>query len=50
MAYDKLSPSAVILLDDAHLPAQGKVRLSRRFLQEEGWEEVLAYQQVLFTR
>ena len=50
MAYDKLSDNAIILLDDAHLPAQGKVRLSRKFLQEEGWEEVLAYQQVLFTR
>jgi len=49
-AYDKLSDNAIILLDDALLPAQGKVRLSKRFLQEEGWQEVLAYQQILFTR
>ena len=49
-AYSKLSDNAVILLDDAKLPGQGKVRLSKKFLLEEGWDLLLDWQQCLFTR
>lgn len=49
-AYDKLTPNALILLDDAGMPAGGKVRLSKRFLEENGWKVLLSGQQVLLSR
>lgn len=49
-AYDKLGPKSLVLLDDAGMPLQGKTRLSRQFLKENGWKELICEQQVLLTR
>jgi predicted O-methyltransferase YrrM len=49
-ALPKLSPEAVVLLDDAALPLEGKTRLSSAFLEERGFERVLDDYQRLFVR
>lgn len=49
-AYDKLAPDALILLDDVGFPLEGKTRLSKKFLLENGWKTILQEQQVLLSR
>jgi predicted O-methyltransferase YrrM len=49
-ALPLLAPEAVVLLDDAALPLEGKTRLSSVFLQEHGFERVLDEYQRLFRR
>lgn len=49
-ALPHLSAEAVVLLDDAALPLEGKTRLSSVFLQEHGFERVADDYQRLFRR
>jgi len=50
MAYDKLSDNAIVLLDDANFYNGGKCRLSRQFLKEKGWKEIIKEKQSLWIR
>jgi hypothetical protein len=49
-AFDKLSPGAVVLLDDNALPFGGKTRLSKKFLSDRGWYCLLDWAQSLWIR
>jgi predicted O-methyltransferase YrrM len=49
-AFPRLAPRAVVLLDDAALPLEGKTRLSSVFLREHGFEMVEDRYQRLFVR
>ncbi len=49
-AYDRLSPNAVILLDDAALEKEGKTRLSSQFLSAHGFDLILDEYQRLYVR
>ena len=49
-ALPRLAPEAVVLLDDAALPLEGKTRLSSVFLEQHGFERVLDEYQRLFRR
>ena len=48
--FDKLTPGAVVLLDDNGLPFGGKTKLSKQFLSERGWFCLLDWQQSLWIR
>lgn len=50
LALPFLHEKSVILLDDNELPGGGKTRLSREYLQELGWNEVLCNQQSLWIK
>lgn len=49
-AYEKLSPKAVILIDDNLMPLGGKSKTTKAFLIEKGWNQVIDSQQALFVR
>lgn len=53
-AFNKLSPTALVLVDDLNLPGGGKPLLARKFLLDErrGWHDLTAIgsQQALFER
>lgn len=49
-AMPKLSKKCVVLLDDADLPEEGKVRLSSKFLLKKGFKLTKSGYQQLYTR
>jgi len=49
-AHGKLSPKAVVLIDDNLLPLGGKTKMSKAFLLGEGWKQLIDGQQALFVR
>src|SRR5262249_8735059 len=49
-AIDKLSPGAVVLLDDNDFPSGGKTKLSKQFLSDQGWFCLLDWVQSLWIR
>jgi len=49
-AWDKLSPNAVVLIDDNNFSNGGKARLSKYFLRDMGWKLVMDFQQTLWVR
>lgn len=49
-AYDKLSPEAIVMIDDCALPYGGKGRLAIKFLTDRGWKKVVNAYQVILTR
>jgi hypothetical protein len=49
-AYNKLSYKCIVLLDDAGFLNGGKVTLSRLFLKEKGFTELMSGKQSLWTR
>lgn len=50
IALPKLTKNCIVLLDDANFPDEGKVKLSKRHLLQNGWIMLLEYQQALFIR
>jgi len=48
--WDKLSERAVILLDDNGFANGGKTKLTKQFLKQNGWIEVLSHHQSLWIR
>jgi len=49
-AYDKLSDTAVVLMDDNNLPGGGKPAKAKLWLQEQGWTCVADHHQTLWIR
>jgi hypothetical protein len=49
-AYDKLSPKAIVLIDDNLFVNGGKTRLGKLWLQKRGWTMLLDYKQSLWMR
>ena len=49
-AFDKLSTDAIVLLDDNDLINGGKTRLSKIFLKENGFREVMSWRQSLWVK
>jgi hypothetical protein len=49
-AFDKLHDNTVVLLDDNHLTNGGKTRLSKLFLQEKGFTEMMSWTQSLWAK
>jgi hypothetical protein len=49
-AFEKLSDTAIVLLDDNDLPHGGKTRLTKEFLRQHGWTCLLDWQQSLWVR
>lgn len=49
-AFDKLSQNAIVLLDDNDLVNGGKTRLSKIFLQENGFTEAMSWKQSLWAK
>jgi len=49
-AYKKLSPGAVVLLDDNDLVGGGKTKLAKSFLSAQGWLSILDCQQSAWIR
>jgi len=49
-AFDKLSENAVVLLDDNDFPNGGKTRLSKLFLQQNGYSEIMSWRQSLWVK
>lgn len=47
---DRLTPDAIVLLDDNNLPNGGKTRLAKEFLSLKGWSCLLDFQQSLWVR
>lgn len=45
-----LSDNAIVLIDDNNLPAEGKPRLAKRYLHEQGWFCLADGQQTLWMR
>lgn len=50
IALPKISPDGIILLDDNGFPHGGKTKLTKIFLAEEGWKELLYGQQSLWIQ
>lgn len=46
--FEKLTQKSVILLDDNDLPRGGKTRLTKEFLKENGWHNIIDNQQSLW--
>ena len=49
-AYDKLSPHAIIMIDDCALPHGGKGKLAIQFLLSKGWRIIAKHYQVVLIR
>jgi SAM-dependent methyltransferase len=49
-AWDKLAPNAIVLLDDNGFENGGKAKLSREYLKEKGWTELVSFQQSLWIK
>lgn len=49
-AWDKLTDNSIILLDDSGFESGGKTELTRKFLRENGWLEILNQQQSLWIK
>ncbi len=49
-AYDKLSPRAVVMIDDCNLPGGGKGLLVIEFLTARGWKILMSNYQVILSR
>lgn len=50
LALPRLKDTSIILLDDNQLPGGGKTRLTKLYLKDHGWKEVLGGQQSLWQR
>lgn len=50
LIYDKLTPKALVLLDDNRLPGGGKTRLTKEFLADNGWTCLFDWQHSLWAR
>jgi hypothetical protein len=48
--WPKISKETVILLDDNHFEGGGKTKLTKEFLFDNGWTNVLDHQQSLFIK
>lgn len=49
-AFDKLTDNAVVLLDDNDFVNGGKTKLSKLFLQQNGFNELISWRQSLWIR
>ena len=49
-AYDKLSGSALVMIDDCALPYGGKGKLVIEFLMSRGWNKIVDSYQVILSR
>ena len=49
-AYDKLTPHAIVLIDDNLFVNQGKAKLVKKYLQRRDWTLLLDYKQSLWIR
>lgn len=49
-AYDKLSDDPIILLDDNDFENGGKTKLSKAFLQQKGFTEIMSWKQSLWVK
>lgn len=50
VAYDKLAPNAIVMIDDCALPHGGKGKYAIQFLVERGWHIVAKKYQVILSR
>jgi len=48
-AYDKLSMTAIVLLDDNYYPNGGKTKLAKQFLKDHRWVNIMDYEQSLWV-
>jgi hypothetical protein len=48
--YPRLNDKTIVMLDDNDFPNGGKTKLTKEFLQKEGWIVVLDHQQSLWIR
>lgn len=50
IALPKVSPNGIILLDDNGFTHGGKTTLTKNYLKEQGWKEIMGGQQSLWTK
>jgi hypothetical protein len=50
LAMDKMAPNGIVLLDDNGFINGGKTRLTKIYLQEQGWREIMGGQQSLWVK
>ena len=50
LAYPHLTRNAIVLLDDNYFANGGKTALSKEFLSQKGWLQIMDYEQSLWLR